>query len=759
MSLPKPIPRRHPSSIFLVTSLAGSILWSLAALEASAQINAQDCPGAIPVCQELYAQANGPPNGQGFIPNELPATSCMAANERNSAWYVFTVQSGGTLSFTITPNNPVDDYDWAVYNLTNNGCAAIAGSPGLEVSCNFSATPGVTGPNGQGTAQSQNAAGTPFNASISVAAGETYVVNVSNFDQTAQGYTLDFSNSTATILDDVAPALSAVAPPSCSGGPIDVDFDEFVLCNTVEPADFRVIGPGGPYEVTSVNGANCGNQESTFQITTSPPLMSSGNFQVCLGSGSGSVTDLCGNLAAPACRTIEFTASEQVAVQAANQKICQGESTTLTAIGDGSITWLPSGQSTSSITVSPSATTQYTARLVDPSGCSSTASAEVEVSDLSVDAGKDLISCSGDQQWTLNAMASGGTSATVPVTYEWSHGANSATTTVPATPGSHSVTVTDSEGCQATDKVEVFSGGELNCRNAAEFNNTNQLPRFTQRSDTIIAAKSGAVTVKSTDFVTYRAGREIRLYPRFKVQRGGSFEARIGDCWVCTRPQVQIRVESDKCTSELFAEVEGGRPPYSLHWSGGLGSSGSIKVDTDRPQTHTVTVTDSASLSNTASVTLGTSGFWGKFPGQSGSSYLSSPSALRKSAPPGNLAGRMTVYHVDPPNIPDITLLNPAYNANRFQLQIFDRWGNLIYVQDEKSSSGFANGAIYWEGFVNIPFGGVPFRELVYRGPILEDSASKVPIGVYNWQLVLFNCSSPSGALVVNPARKITVVD
>ena len=97
------------------------------------------------------------------------------------------MQTSGNLDFTITPNTISEDYDWAVYNLTNASCADIATDPSLSVSCNFSADPGATGPTGGSTQTSQDASGTPFNAVIPVTAGETYVVNVSNFSTTQNG--------------------------------------------------------------------------------------------------------------------------------------------------------------------------------------------------------------------------------------------------------------------------------------------------------------------------------------------------------------------------------------------------------------------------------------------------------------------------------------------------------------------------------------------------------------------------------------------
>ncbi|MBK6397303.1 MAG: hypothetical protein IPF75_03300 [Bacteroidetes bacterium] len=152
----------------------------------------QDCPNAIPICQNVYSTAVSY-SGEGNILDEIdPFNSCLASGELNDVWYTFTVQASGNLNFTVTPNNLTEDYDWAVYNLTNASCADIATDPSLSVSCNYSSTPGTTGPTGGGTTNSVGASGNPYNLVVPVTAGQTYVVNISNFSTTQNGYSIEF---------------------------------------------------------------------------------------------------------------------------------------------------------------------------------------------------------------------------------------------------------------------------------------------------------------------------------------------------------------------------------------------------------------------------------------------------------------------------------------------------------------------------------------------------------------------------------------
>ena len=254
----------------------------------------QDCDGAIPVCQNVYSEANSY-TGTGNYPNEINgATSCLGGGEVNDVWYTFTVQTSGNLCFTITPNTSADDYDWALYDLTNASCADIYGNPALEVACNFSGISGATGANGLAGAQN--------NPCVPVVAGQTFVLNVSNWSGTASGFTLDFSASTAAIFDNVSPTLDAIQGViGCGDNTITFTFSENILCNTLSIADLQLTGPGGPYTITALNSIACGaggTQENEFTITVSPPITTAGNYSLDLIPGAGFVQDLCGNTAA-----------------------------------------------------------------------------------------------------------------------------------------------------------------------------------------------------------------------------------------------------------------------------------------------------------------------------------------------------------------------------------------------------------------------------------------------------------------------------
>lgn len=262
----------------------------------------QDCLGAIAVCQDVYSEANAY-SGTGNILNEIDnGLSCLGSGEKNDVWYTFTTQTAGNVCFTIQPNVLSDDYDWGVYNLTNNSCSEINTNASLEVSCNYSGTSGNTGPNGNAGSQNESC--------ISVQSGETYVVNVSQFSSSTNGYTIDFGASSATIFDNVPPELQAInSTISCGLTSLEFNFTENITCSTLADSNLTLTGPGGPYTVSSVSGFNCVNgatQDKYFTIAVTPAISEPGTYNFCTDNSDSTVTDLCGNFLVNSCLSFDI---------------------------------------------------------------------------------------------------------------------------------------------------------------------------------------------------------------------------------------------------------------------------------------------------------------------------------------------------------------------------------------------------------------------------------------------------------------------
>jgi hypothetical protein len=346
----------------------------------------QDCLGAIAVCQSTYWELNSY-TGTGNYPSEInPAGSCLLDGEINDVWYVFTVLSSGQLSFVIQPNNNSDDYDWALFNLTNASCSDIYNNPGIQVCCNYSESSGATGMYNPANATcSAGRYDEPISPVTGVVAGETYVLNISNPFATIEGYNLNFSASTASIYDNTPPTFQSVdtAEIFCGATQLTFNFSENVLCSQVSTCDFVLTGPGDPYTITGISGVGCtagGTMEKTFTITFTPAIILSGTYNIALVTGCGSVTDNCGNVAPANDFNFNVTAPG-VSIDPSSPSICTGGCVTLTASGATNFSWSDGLGTNPVVTVCPASTTTYSVTGTNAS-CTSTTDVTVTVNSI-----------------------------------------------------------------------------------------------------------------------------------------------------------------------------------------------------------------------------------------------------------------------------------------------------------------------------------------------------------------------------------------
>ena len=163
----------------------------------------QDCLGAIPICQDVYEELNSY-SGSGNYPNEIynPTGDCTLDcpgscldGEQNSVWYIITVQHDGNLRFTLDPAGN-DDYDWAVYDLTEFQCSDIRYNYSqMQKSCNAYGGPpddstGISTANGGTTDCNHCGSGgsSLWNMDLFVTKGRTYVLVVENWSGTNDGF-------------------------------------------------------------------------------------------------------------------------------------------------------------------------------------------------------------------------------------------------------------------------------------------------------------------------------------------------------------------------------------------------------------------------------------------------------------------------------------------------------------------------------------------------------------------------------------------
>jgi hypothetical protein len=300
-----------------------------------AQTSTGDCDGAIPLCGGIFSEESAPP-GTG---NVLEYTgACNSGIETMSLWYTFTVQQPGDLSFIITPNNELDDYDWGLFNITEGGCAGINLQDGSspEVSCNSYGSFNSNGPTGISTANGGtgnsngpgDTSGPPFNANLNVEIGQTFALVVMNWSNSPDGYSIDFNESTATLYDDQQPEITA-AVPACTNNQIELLFSELIVSSTVEASDFSISGPGGVFTVASVLSENpSANYEDSFMLNLSESVLQAGVYTLTIEDISGNVEDPCGNTAIEASFEIEF--NEPISYNSLVSYACNGSGGAIT---------------------------------------------------------------------------------------------------------------------------------------------------------------------------------------------------------------------------------------------------------------------------------------------------------------------------------------------------------------------------------------------------------------------------------------------
>ncbi len=411
--------------------------------------NEQDCLGALPVCNFVYNQPNSY-SGEGNIPNEINSgPSCLGSGEKNDVWYIFTVQQSGTLNFSIEPVDMNDDYDWAVYNLSNNPCSDIYNNSALEVSCNFSGTDGITGPNDLSGSQNES--------SFNISAGETYVVNVSNYSSTQSGYNIDFSASSAVIFDNIPPFLQTVTPPTTAAVAIDILFSENITCPSVTASDFRLVAPdGSTIVINSINGAVCANggaYEDAFTLNLATPINQCGDYKLYLQSP---VEDNCGNITPLDTFTFSGVGSPNATVSTIANTSCDSinqpnGSATVTITGvtaNYTINWIPQGSTGASLNNLARGNYQVIVSLNSNAACADTTDYIIQNNAIPLQANLTTTESScGRNNGTASVVVSTGTG---PYTTVWSNGLTPNQLTSPNL-GVNNYTVTVSNALRCTD--------------------------------------------------------------------------------------------------------------------------------------------------------------------------------------------------------------------------------------------------------------------------------------------------------------------
>ena len=297
-------------SIFALSVLGGNLYAQ------SCTTLGQNPSTAFPVCGTSVFHQDSVPfchSHDLYVPGCSGDSNARYEN-RNPFWYKFTCFVSGTLSFVIIPEDIAhEDYDWQLYDVTGHNPDDVYTDSSLVVTGNWAGTHDSTGASATGVnrivcASDSNAAEPTFALSPNIIQGHNYLLLVSHFLDTQQGYFLSFGGGTAVITDTLPPHINTASRATCDGSKILVKLNKRMKCSTLsaDGSDFSINPPNAG--ILSAIGYGCTNgfDMDSVLLTFSNPLPL-GNYDLIAKNGidANTLLDLCNNDVPPG-ETIPF---------------------------------------------------------------------------------------------------------------------------------------------------------------------------------------------------------------------------------------------------------------------------------------------------------------------------------------------------------------------------------------------------------------------------------------------------------------------
>ncbi len=165
-----------------------------------------DCTTAVVLCDKSSFTVPSMYNA-GRNTAELPKGICVP-EESQSAWYKWTCEESGMLTFSLTPINPSDDLDFVLFLLPNGvndcsmkipvRCMAAGENLGAPYST-WKRCTGTTGLNASSTDivedQGCDENNDNFLTPLRMESGKSYALMVNNYQNTGNGFSVEFGGS------------------------------------------------------------------------------------------------------------------------------------------------------------------------------------------------------------------------------------------------------------------------------------------------------------------------------------------------------------------------------------------------------------------------------------------------------------------------------------------------------------------------------------------------------------------------------------
>jgi gliding motility-associated-like protein len=277
-------------------SIAFTILLLLAKiLPGQTCINAGQTPSsAILLCgAQSFIQNNVRLCGQSTIP--APCSNISIYQNTNPYWFRMYCFSPGTLGFIITPNDPNDNFDWQLFDISGRNDDDVFTDPSLFLACNWCGDPGETGASVDGnnlivcTGVTQEL----FSKMPDIIQGHEYLLMVSHRNSNESGFQIIVTGGSASVTDPVEPALFS-ARLSCNSTEINVFLNKEMYCSTIatDGSDF-ILSSGAT--ITSA-GFSCTNGQTGLITLSLSNYIPPGYYTVTIKNGSdgNTIRDKCG---------------------------------------------------------------------------------------------------------------------------------------------------------------------------------------------------------------------------------------------------------------------------------------------------------------------------------------------------------------------------------------------------------------------------------------------------------------------------------
>lgn len=423
-----------------------------------------------------------------------------------------------------------------------------------------------------------------------------------NGQTTAIASGLQASNYPLTVTDangcSIATTVTVVPPPVLGLTTTVVStYNGFeVSCHGAADGAVNALGQGGTGVISYL--------WSDGQTTANASGMLAGEYALTVTDANGCIAMITDTLRAPSRLDLQLSATQNVS--------CQGGS-------DGSATLAIQGSiAPYGFLWSDGATSQNRSNLAagsygltasDANGCTASLSLTIaEPPALSLNLSSTMVSCVGTADGTATALGNAGTS---PYSYLWSNGQTTAQATGLAA-GSYALTLTDANGCQISNSVQVGSppavglslslGAAVSCQGTSTGSITSNVatgtPPFTYlwstgaTSANLNNLAAGTYSLTVTDQRGCQSSETISLGQPSGIQVSSSILSNYnGAALSCAGSQ----------DGEAQVQVSGATAPYSYLWSDGQTTAIITGLQATR---YIVTITDANGCTDTSSVHL-----------------------------------------------------------------------------------------------------------------------------------------------------------